>query len=98
MNTHIQTSADSEILKGAYKSVYTEPISDALPKVENSSQSENSDTGVSTHFVLLPKEIMASRRVVRQPHWDDYSARLAISWQAVCHIGVGSCCLFDLIG
>ena len=69
MNTRIQISADSEISKGAYKSVYTEPISDALPKVENSSQSENSDTGVSTHFVLLPKEIMASRRVVRQPHW-----------------------------
>ena len=69
MNTRIQTSADSEISKGAYKSVCTELISDALPKVENSSQSENSDTGVSTHFVLLPKEIMASRRVVRQPHW-----------------------------
>ena len=98
MNTHIQTSADSEISKGAYKSVYTELSSDALPQVENSSQSENSDTGVSTHFVLLPKEIMSSRRVVRQPHWYDYSARLAISWQAVCHIGVGACCLFDLIG
>ena len=69
MNTRIQTSADSEISKGAYKSVCTELISDALPKVENSSQSENSDTVVSTHFVLLPKEIMASRRVVRQPHW-----------------------------
>ena len=69
MNTRIQTSADSEISKGAYKSVYTELSSDALPQVENSSQSENSDTGVSTHFVPLPKEIMASRRVVRQPHW-----------------------------
>lgn len=89
MNTHIQTSADSDIPEGAYISVCTELIHDALPKVENSSQSENSDTGVSTHFVLLSKEIMASRRVVRQPHWYDYSARFAISWQAVCHIGVG---------
>ena len=88
MNTHIQTSADSEISKGAYKSVCTELISDALPKVENSSQSENSDTVVSTHFVLLPKEILVSRRAICQPHWYDYSARLAISWQAVCHIGV----------
>lgn len=69
MNTRIQISADSEISKGAYKSVCTELISDALPKVENSSQSENSDTGVSTHFVLLPKEILVSRRAVRQPHW-----------------------------
>ena len=69
MNTRIQISADTEISKGAYKSVCTELISDALPKVENSSQSENSDTGVSTHFVPLPKEILVSRRVVRQPHW-----------------------------
>lgn len=69
MNTRIQISADSEISKGAYKSVCTELISDALPKVENSSQSENSDTGVSTHFVPLPKEILVSRRAVRQPHW-----------------------------
>lgn len=69
MNTRIQTSADSEISKGAYKSVCTELISDALPKVENSSQSENSDIGVSTHFVSLPKEILVSRRAVRQPHW-----------------------------
>lgn len=69
MNTRIQTSADSEISKGAYKSVCTELISDALPKVENSSQSENSDTGVSTHFVPLHKDILVSRRVVLQPHW-----------------------------
>ena len=69
MNTHIQTSADSEIPEGAYISVCTEFSSDALPKVENSSQSENSDTGVSTHFVPLPKEIMASRRAAHQPHW-----------------------------
>ena len=69
MNTHIQTSADSEIPEGAYISVCTELIPDALPKVENSSQSENSDTGVSTHFVPLPKEIMASRRAAHQPHW-----------------------------
>ena len=89
MNTRIQTSVDSDIPEGAYISVCTGLSSDALPKVENSSQSENSDTGVSTHFVLLPKEIMASRRVVRQLHRYDYSARLAISWQAVCHIGVG---------
>ena len=98
MNTRIQTSADSEISKGAYISVCTELIPDALPKVENSSESENSDTGVSAHFVPLPKDILLSRRAVRQPHWYDYSARLAISWQAVCHIGVGACCLFDLIG
>ena len=69
MNTHIQTSADSEIPEGAYISVCTGLSSDALPKVENSSQSENSDTGVSTHFVPLPKEILESRRAVRQPHW-----------------------------
>ena len=69
MNTHIQTSADSDIPEGAYISVCTEFSSDALPKVENSSQSENSDTGVSTHFVPLPKEIMASRRAAHQPHW-----------------------------
>ena len=66
MNTHIQTSADSEIPEGAYISVCTELIPDALPKVENFSQSENSDTGVSTHFVPLPKEIMASRRAAHQ--------------------------------
>ena len=69
MNTRIQTSADSDIPEGAYISVCTELSSDALPKVENSSQSENSDTGVSTHFVPLPKEIMASRRAAHQPHW-----------------------------
>ena len=69
MNTHIQTSADSEIPEEAYISVCTGLSSDALPKVENSSQSENSDTGVSTHFVPLPKEIMASRRAAHQPHW-----------------------------
>ena len=69
MNTRIQTSADSDIPEGAYISVCTELIPDALPKVENSSQSENSDTGVSTHFVPLPKEIMASRRAAHQPHW-----------------------------
>ena len=69
MNTHIQTSADSDIPEGAYISVCTEFSSDALPKVENSSESENSDTGVSTHFVPLLKEILVSRRVVRQPHW-----------------------------
>ena len=69
MNTHIQTSADSVIPEEAYISVCTELSSDALPKVENSSQSENSDTGVSTHFVPLPKEIMASRRAAHQPHW-----------------------------
>ena len=69
MNTRIQTSADSEIPEGAYISVCTGLSSDALPKVENSSQSENSDTGVSTHFVPLPKEIMASRRAAHQPHW-----------------------------
>lgn len=69
MNTHIQTSADSEIPEGAYISVCTGLSSDALPKVENSSQSENSNTGVSTHFVPLPKEIMASRRAAHQPHW-----------------------------
>ena len=60
MNTRIQTSVDSDIPEGAYISVCTELSSDALPKVENSSQSENSDTEVSTHFVPLPKEIMAS--------------------------------------
>ena len=69
MNTRIQTSADSDIPEGAYISVCTGLSSDALPKVENSSQSENSDTGVSTHFVPLPKEIMASRRAAHQPHW-----------------------------
>ena len=69
MNTRIQTSADSEIPEGAYISVCTGLSSDSLPKVENSSQSENSDTGVSTHFVPLPKEIMASRRAAHQPHW-----------------------------
>ena len=69
MNTRIQTSADSEVPEGAYISVCTGLSSDALPKVENSSQSENSDTGVSTHFVPLPKEILESRRAVRQPHW-----------------------------
>lgn len=69
MNTRIQTSADSEIPEGAYISVCTGLSSDALPKVENSSQSENSDTGVSTHFVPLPKEFLESRRTVRQPHW-----------------------------
>ena len=69
MNTHIQTSADSEIPEEAYISVCTGLSSDALPKVENSSQSENSNTGVSTHFVPLPKEIMASRRAAHQPHW-----------------------------
>ena len=69
MNTRIQTSADSEIPEGAYISVCTGLSSDALPKVENSSQSENSDTGVSTHFVPLPKEIMVSRRAAHQPHW-----------------------------
>ena len=69
MNTHIQPSANSDILERAYISVCTKLSSDALPKVENSSQNENSDTGVSTHFVPLPKEIMASRRAVHQPHW-----------------------------
>lgn len=69
MNTRIQTSADSDIPEGAYISVCTGLSSDALPKVENSSQSENSDTGVSTHFVPLPKEILVSRRAAHQPHW-----------------------------
>ena len=69
MNTRIQTSVDSEIPEGAYISVCTGLSSDALPKVENSSQSENSDTGVSTHFVPLPKEFLVSRRAAHQPHW-----------------------------
>lgn len=69
MNTHIQTSADSDIPEGAYISVCTGLSSDALPKVENSSQSENSNTGVSTHFVPLPKEILDKRRAKRTPRW-----------------------------
>ena len=55
MNTHIQTSADSDIPEGAYISVCTELIPDALPQVENSSESENLDTGCPPTLCHYPR-------------------------------------------
>ena len=41
---------------------------DALPEVPEPAKAENSQTGVSTNNVPLPKDFQAARREARTPH------------------------------
>lgn len=42
---------------------------DVLPEVQKSVLEENSQTGVSTRSVPLPRELQEVRRMLRTPHW-----------------------------
>ena len=42
---------------------------DALPEVQEPVLAENSQIGVSTNNVPLPKYIQAARREAKTPHW-----------------------------
>lgn len=63
------TSTDDNTYGGGEKPPCTGLIPDVLPEVQKSVLEENSQTGVSTRSVPLPRELQEARRMLRTPHW-----------------------------
>lgn len=74
MNIADNTSVDVNTIGGGIIPPSTGFAPDVLPEVQPI-KVENSQTGVSTRNVPLPKEIQEARRALRTPHW--YAVRCA---------------------
>lgn len=59
---------------------------DALPEVLQPVMAENSQTGVTTRSVSLPKELQEARRALRTPHWYALRCTYGREKQAYEHI------------
>lgn len=59
---------------------------DALPEVQTPVLAENSQTGVTTRSVPLPKELQEARRALRTPHWYALRCTYGREKQAYEHI------------
>ena len=59
---------------------------DALPEVQQPVMAENSQTGVTTRSVPLPKELQEARRALRTPHWYALRCTYGREKQAYEHI------------
>lgn len=86
MNVNTHTSGDVDTHGGGERPPCTGLTPDALPEVQKPVLAENSQTGVSTRNVPLPKELKEARRALRTPHWYALRCTYGREKQAYEHI------------